>query len=320
MRSPSNKTLSPACPYTEKAFIMQSDATLSDQIAQPTIATSTSLSAATPRICQPLPHETARLMEAASAHNTLEDVDPITYTAGSKQSPETMACTLQPAASQSSQLDSMLLSKLPRELRDNIYREAVVEDKDIPIRVTCFETEGGERRRRLQIGHALMRVSKQTAQEVADIYYLENKFRITGDLIGKRAIRELSRLLTPWVGKVTKLGVSHSFLRSRSDLAKINFSISASQGRIVVKPESSSVQYHILAFDLGQGTAEPMSKTSNRICFCKTYKLALEHDGRDILSWIQEYMDLVLQSESQATYNVLLDVAHCWTCAGRNVI
>jgi len=223
---------------------------------------------------------------------------------------------------QSSQLDSALLSKLPRELRDKIYHDAVVEDNDVLIRVTPYVTEDGECRRRLEIGHALMRVCKQTREEVADIYYQENNFRVTQDLFERRAIRELSRFLTPWMEKITKLGISHTVVRVQFGLAKMNFSISAPQGRVVVEPEPSSVQLPAIAVDVGQGTADVVTTTSDRICFCKISKFALEHGGRDVLGWMVEYVDLVLQHGRQSDYDQLLDLApvHCWTCAGRNVI
>jgi hypothetical protein len=263
------------------------------------------------------------MMEAATALKTLDDTKSLTYTADVEQSPETMPYTAQPPTEQSSQLDSMLLSKLPRELRDKIYRDAVVEYKDIPIRVTAYATNDGERRRRLEIGHALMRACKQTRQEVAEIYYLENTFRVTEDLFEKRAIGELSRHLTPWVGKIAKLGVSHVFARNGVDLTKINFSISAFESGFVVEPESSSVRYLTYGLDVGQATARMVTQTSGKICFCKVSKLALEHDGRDVFSLLQDYVDLVLvKPECQVNYNHLLDLRpiHCWTCAGRNVI
>jgi len=257
------------------------------------------------------------MMETAIAPSTLDDTKHLTYTVDVKQFPGTMDSIVQPPTKQSSQLGSMLLSKLPRELRDKIYRDAVVEDKDIPIRVTPYVTEDGERRRRLEIGHALMRVCKQTRQEVAEIYYLENTFRIIDDSLEKRATRELSRLLTPWTQRMTKLGVSQTSVRSVYQ-TEINFSISASQGHIVIEPEPSNVQFSMIT--LGpSATTTCMTRYSDKVCFCKIFKLALKHDDRDIFSWMQEYVDLVLQSARQDEAN-LFDPVHCWTCGGRNAI
>lgn len=300
---------------------MQSEAASSGHTSHPTMATSTSHSAATPRTSRLLSRESASLMDAATAPNAGEDGKVLTYTAEVQQFSETMNCILHPATTQSSQLDSMLLSKLPRELRDKIYSDGVVEDKEIPIGVTCYETEDGEKRRRVQIEHPLMRACKQTREEVADIYYLENTFRVTDDLLEKRAITKLRGLLTPWTERIAKLGVSHTFVRGTSESAKINFSVSTSQGRIVVEPEPSSSQYPTFAYDLGAAFADRVTVTSDNICFCKMGKLALENDDCDLLSWMQEYAGLVQQPESRATYNDLLNlVLHCWTCAGRNVI
>jgi hypothetical protein len=320
MHSSSKNTPPSGFAVNDIAFVLQPDLTLSDETARLTTATSTSLSAATPRSSHLLPHEPASLMEVANVHNILEGTKVPTHTADVEHFSETTKCTMKSSTTQSSQLDSMLLSKLPRELRDKIYRDAVVEDNDIPIRVTPYVTEDGERRRRLQIGHALMRACKQTRQEVADIYYLENTFRITDDLLKKRAIRELSRLLTPWVQRTTGLGVSHELVRPKGDFAKINFSIFASQSRIVVEPEPSSLQYGTFLIDPVLATRIYVTMTSDELCFCKIFKLARKHEGRDVVSWMQEYVDLIIQSASQTEVSRLFDPVHCWTCAGRYVI
>jgi hypothetical protein len=311
-----NNTPPPDLAADDNFFALQPDVTLSDQNARQTMATSTSLSAATPRTSRLLPHESS-LMEAAIAPNTLNDAELFTYTVDVKQFP---ACNIQSPTKQSSQLDSMLLSKLPRELRDKIYQDTVVKDKEIPIGVTRYETEGGEQRRRLQIEHPLMRACRQTREEVSDIYYLENTFRITSDLFERRAVEELSSLLTPWAERMTKLGVSHELVRSKDDFAEINFSISASQGRIVVQPESSRVQYGTVAIDIGLATVDSVTMTYDRICFCKAFKLALKHDGSNVVIWMQEYVDLTLKSASQDELSRLFDSVYCWACAGRNVI
>ena len=313
MRSPGNENHSTNCPYHKKPFILQSDATPSDQTAQPTIATSRSLSAATPRTSRVVSHKSACLMEGADVHNTLKDTKLLTYTADIERSPKVMSCAAQPSKKQSSQLDSMLLTKLPRELRDKIYREAVVEVNDILIRVTRCKTEDGERRRRLQIGHALMSVSKQTRLEVADFYSLENKFRITEDLLEKRAIGELSRLLTPWGERMTKLGVSQELVPGRDDFVKIKFSISASQGRVFLEPEGFKAHEVDLLVDSYQATRDYEAVSCSKMCFCKILLLTVE--SRNILSWMEGYVDLVLQSLAQPK-----TLPHCWTCAGRIMI
>jgi hypothetical protein len=322
MRSSTKNTPPSDLAVDDNAFVLKPDAAPSDQAVQLNMATSTSLSAATPRTSRLLPHKPASMMETPIATDTLVDTKHLTYTADIKQFPETMDSIVKLPAKQSSQLDSMLLSKLPRELRDKIYRDAVVEDKDIPIHVTPYVTEDGERRRRrrLEIGHALMRACKQTRQEVADIYYLENTFRITNDLLENRVFRELSRLLTPWVQRMTELGVSHELVRPKGDFAKINFSIFASQGRIVVEPEPSSLQYGTFLIDPVLATRNYVTMTSDELCFCKIFKLARKHEGRDVVSWMQEYVDLIIQSASQTEVSHLFDPVHCWTCAGRYVI
>ena len=310
MRSPSNKSSPPACPCTRKAFVLQSGATLSDQTALPTMATSTSLSAATPPTSRLARHKSASLMEGVDVHNTLDTTKPLIYTADVKQFTENAKCIKYAHKTQSSQLDSMLFSKLPRELRDKIYRYAVVEDNDITIHVTRFKTKDGKRHRHLPIGHALLRVCKQTRQEVGDIYYLENKIRITGDLLEKRAIRELSRLLTPWGERMTKLGVTHELVRGRDSLMKTKFSISAHKGRVFLEPEGFSDHEVNSLIDSHFDPKEFAAVSCSKMCFCKTSKLTLE--SRDVLSWMEGYVDLVLQSLTEPK-----SLPHCWACAGR---
>jgi hypothetical protein len=314
MHQSSDKTLLPAYRFTGNAFIWQPDAGVSDQTAHPTTATSTPPSAATPRTGRLLPHTSANVMEAANVHNTLKATELLLYTADVKQCPEIMDCIVQPPAKQSSQLDSLLLSKLPRELRDKIYREAVVEKNEIPIRVLHYERDGVQRRY-LSFQHPLMRVCKQTRQEVADIDHLENTFRITNDMFDKRAIKALARHFAPWAGKVKKLGISHDFAQRDGDLAKINFSISASQGRIVVEPESFTVREMSFMLHASPGSTNRVTRIYHNMCFCKIHSLALENGCCDVLSWVQHYVHLVLTS--QAERNAM---PHCWTCAGRTII
>jgi hypothetical protein len=312
--SSDNNTTPPDFAIDDNVFALRPDVTLSDQTTHLTMVSSTSLSAATPRTSRLLQHEPASFMNAALVPNAHEEKDVFTCTVDAKQFPETMDRFTPPSTKQSSQLDSMLLSKLPRELRDKIYREAVVEEKDVPIRVLRYGPNGLQRRR-LHFQHPLMRVCRQTRQEVADIDHLENTFRITNDLFDERAISELRRHFTPWAGKLKKLGISHSFARRHGDPAKINFTISASQGRIIVEPESFSVQEMTVAVDIGMGTMNLTATTFKNMCFCKIHKLVLEKDCRDVLSWLQEYVDLVLKSQAERG-----TVPHCWTCAGRVII
>ena len=149
------------------------------------------------------------------------------------------------------------------------------------------------------------------------MYYLENTFRITDDLFEKRAIRELNRLLTPWAGRMTKLKVSHECARSDDEdgSAEFNFSISASHGRIVVEPESSNIQFTTYGIDLGQTWTVPRTEMSERLCFCKIFKLAMEHNGHDVLGWMQKYVDLVHKSQDEPN-----NLIHCWTCAGHVIL
>lgn len=319
MRQTTFRLVSPDPSSTRNTSILRSDVLFSNEISHPKMATCTSLSAATPRSSHLLPREPTSLMDTAIAPITTCDNKLLNYTADVQQGPDITECSTQPPTKQSAQLDSMLLTRLPRELRDKIYREAVLEDNEVPIHVTRFQTEDGEHRRCLQIEHPLMRACKQTRQEVSNIYYLENTFRITGDLIEKRAMRKLNRLLTPWAERMKELRVSHDFSRGGGCSATINFSVSATQGLTLVKPETCSLHLPVIIVnptDNNRDALGIMKSTSSKTCFCKIFNLTLQGDRRDILSWMQEYVDfIVLQTQTEQK-----SLPYCWNCSGDIII
>jgi hypothetical protein len=256
-----------------------------------------------------LPLELASLDDAAAA--------PLTPSASESTSPsedavgllpESTAILVKPATKQSSQLDSPLLSKLPRELRDKIYREAVLEDLEIPIQVASYKSKDGEHRCRLELEHALLLVCKQTRQEVADIYYLENVFRVTNDLFEIRAIRKLHQALCPWADKMKKLEISHEFAGKPFSTVEIDLSVSASQGRIVIEP-----LYHNIRD--GYQSMRDFRLSTTKMCYCKTLGIAAEHGEGNVLNWAQRYVDMILKYETRPRpINV-----YCWNCAGINI-
>jgi hypothetical protein len=323
VRPSTNETIPSDHHLTGNIFFLGPDVTSSNEPFHPANAISTSLSATTPRTCHLLPHEPASLMDAAKAPLTSDDTKLLTYTADVQQSSEVTECTSQSTTKQNSQLDSTLLSRLPRELRDKIWREAVIEDDEIPIRVTQYETEDGEHRHRLQIEHAMLRVCKQTRQEVADIYYLENVFCITDDLVETQCIRELSKFLAPWAERMKKLGVLHKYVPCKDnfsiepckdDFTEIKFSIYASQGRLHIELGTFSARRTFLTCDVEDGTtAWDSTTTYGNMCFCKVVGLAIEHGSGNVVDWVKDYADVVLQSELLRKYGG----PHCWDCAGR---
>lgn len=223
---------------------------------------------------------------------------------------------LGPCAKQSPQLESPLLSKLPRELRDQIWREIVVEDLEIPIHVAHYETKEGEHRRRLQIEHNLQLVCKQTRDEVSDIYYHENTFRITDDLFSERAVRELHRFLRPWAAKMTQLEISHEFVRSEGNTADINFAVELSEGKIAIKPHTFTAHLSTLRGD--QTGRMAWQSTFKEMCYCKILKIAWDHDGDGgtVLDWLKRYVDMIVLNQAESKYYV----PYCWTCACNVII
>lgn len=296
--------------FSSSIFTLQPVTTTSDQSSQPTATTCTSPSAATPRNSHLLTPGPANLVDAAVAPSILDGKEP---TGDVGQLLDSIGSMAEPQLKQSSQLDSTLLSRLPRELRDKIWREAVLEDIEIPTNVAHYETKDGEHRHRLQLEHALMLACKQTRHEVTEIYYLENTFRITNDLFEARAIRALNRALHPWADKMTKLEISHEYAINEHATAEIDFTVSTSQGRIVIEP---------LTFSVNRGNVRPiLSSSSPGMCFCSAFRLASAHGDGNVFSWVQEYVDFVATKEPVAKERVTCIYApYCWTCAGRIIV
>jgi hypothetical protein len=318
MRSPTDTTVRSDLSVIDLPYTVRSVVTLNSHYSNST-STSTSLSTVTPRIYRLLPHESASLTNAKTVPNTTGDTKLITCTGDVKQFSDIKENVIQPPSKHSPQLDSMLLSRLPRELRDKIYREAVLEDKEIPISVARYETKDGERRGCLQIEHALMHVCKQTRQEVADIYYLENVFFVNDGSFEERAIEKLSRLLAPWVERVKKVKISHTIVRSESNATEINFFVSASQGRIYIEPMASSLLLYRMDVNQKRGTVTRTTHSSTlpgTKCFCKARRLACGHESGGVFSWVQAYVDLVMQSQAVTGPKE----PYCWNCAGYIVV
>jgi hypothetical protein len=293
------------------ALFYQPDGMLSDHSSQVKTTTSTLISAATPRTSHLLPHESADFMDAAFAPEISTTNELPCFTTNLRQLPTTTRSLVKSFTKQSSQLDSPLLSKLPRELRDKIYREAVYEDVEIPINVASYKSKDGEHRRRLELEHALLLVCKQTRHEVADIYYLENTFCITNDLFEKRAISQLNRALRPWAEKITQLEIFHKLLVFGCCTADIDFSVSASQARILVEALTSNIRDPCT-------TEHIFYLIPARMCYCEALCLALAHGSGNVLDWVEQYVDMVVQS--QATQAAENGAPYCWTCAGHIII
>jgi hypothetical protein len=224
--------------------------------------------------------------------------------------PESTASLTESSTKQSSQLDSLLLSKLPRELRDKIYREAVLEDIEIPIHVAHYMSKDCEQCSRLELEPALMLVCKQTRQEVAEIYYLENTFRITNDLFEPRAIAQLSSALDPWADKIKELEISHEFWVNTFGTVEMDLSVSVSQGWITIEPLTHSIH------SLNKSTRVFAASTTNRLCYCEALILAVERSGDNVLNWAQKYVSMMVKRKVGARRYGM----YCWTCAGITTI
>jgi hypothetical protein len=310
MEAPSEKAAPQAVSVDDGHISLQRNVIRSDQSSQLTAATTTSLAAATPRTSRLFSHQSAFSTEATFAPNgpKINGLPCFTtsFTTNFDQFPVPTENAVLPYTHQSSQLDSLLLSKLPRELRDKIYREAVLEDIEIPVHVAHYDAKDGEHRHRLQLEHALMLVCKQTRHEVADIYLLENTFRVTNDLFEPRAIAQLNRALRPWAARTKRLEISHEWIRDQFATADIDFSISVSRDRILVNPQT------FVPYVMYEDKRMVRHPTVGKMCYCGILRLAAWHRDDNVVSWVQKYVDVVKRSQSEWRPNVL----YCWTCAG----
>lgn len=319
MQSASDRIATADSSFTGYTFTHPSDMASGDETSEATTPTATSLLAATPRTSQILSHGSAGLLDGAVVSTTPSDEKLTTYTTETIQLPAITESTTQQHTKQSSQLESTLLSRLPRELRDQIYREVVLEDDEIPIHVISYKTKTGKPRRALRIEHKLLQVCKQTRQEVADIYYLENTFCVSDDLFEKRAIRELGRFLTPWAERMNRLKVSHKFVHSLHVTAEISLFVSGNfEDRIYIEPGtvSARTQRSNVVLITDEGTLKEITETFSNVCFCDIFSLVAQRGVDNVLKWAQIYVHFILARQGKLTWHM----PHCWNCANRVVI
>ena len=109
----------------------------------------------------------------------------------------------------------------------------------------------------------------------------------------------------------------YSIAPCKDDFTEIEFSISVSQGRLLVEPGTFSARRSLLRWDPENWTtAWDSTTTYENMCFCKVVSLATENRSVNVVGWVKDYVNVVLQS------GVVLrnDPPHCWQCAGHMVI
>lgn len=229
------------------------------------------------------------------------------------------------------QSDSLLFSKLPGELRNRIWRLAVLDDTAIPLHVAHYKNRDGEYCSCVQIQHALMQVCKQAHHEVTDIYYLENTFRITQDFFYGRAMEVLVLAMKPWAAEMTRLEVTHDLMRDslrparRTMSVAMDLTVLSDEGRITVVPPLVDVEQGrgmqedladlVTLFSLGPSTSPAPPQ---KLCCCKIFALADKCAGRTLLEWVQQYVKLVRDSKPKVGECGF--IPHCWGCAGLELL
>jgi hypothetical protein len=214
------------------------------------------------------------------------------------------------------QPNCMLLNKLPGELRNEIIRLAVVEDEEIKPKVSrSYDDTTSYGTAKLELDHALMRTCKQLRQESAEIYFLENTFRLTDDFFtldiceqqhkaNERAIQALDHAFGPWASKIRRLGFSHAVCYDSRRFGG-------------VQPCLIQVEVHVLVCRRAQGEsgvylenarAHDAIACSQALCCCSVIQHAADNSPAGILEFVQGLVcmsDLVTGQRS---------LSYCWNC------
>jgi hypothetical protein len=128
--------------------------------------------------------------------------------------------------SAATQSDSMLLTKLPREMLVRIIRLAVVDEEDddiTPIITYTWDRRSRRSSGRIEIEHPILQTCKQLRRESAKIFFLENSFVLNCELpvvrspvprdvrsdMNEMAAATLARAFGSYASKVWLLVVSH---------------------------------------------------------------------------------------------------------------
>lgn len=227
------------------------------------------------------------------------------------------------------QLNSPLFSLLPGELRNEIIRFAVVEPSEIKPEIThSINVLTGKSTATLVIEHPLMLTCKRLRQESAEIYFLENTFRLTDEFFSEpptvtlptiesshqpqhkaneRAIQTLAHAFGPWASKLRRLGLSHAIcydatlgggMQQRRRRAEVDL--------YICRAAQEEPGIHLECV----GAHDPHTP-SVKLCFCGIAQHAAEHCTDGIFEFAQglvRMMDLKTGEHS---------LPHCWSCGLR---
>jgi len=227
------------------------------------------------------------------------------------------------------QLTSPLFSILPGELRNEIIRLAVVEPSDITPEIThSIDVLTGKSTAKLDIEHPLMQTCKRLRQESAEIYFLENTFRLTDQFFSgppvvtwpdnkssqqprhkanERAIKVLAQAFGPWASKVRKLGLSRVISYDLATYGNYMRRLRRAQVQLSIWRDAQTDQGTVHLEDL---EAHDVARVSSfKLCCCSISQHAAEHSsGADIFEVARGLvcmLDLATGPHS---------LPYCWTC------
>lgn len=229
------------------------------------------------------------------------------------------------------QPDSPFFIKFPGELRNRIYRLALLDDDDIAIHV-ALNNDHQETQEAvtgvtspvssrtsiyyLNLGHPLLQVCKQIRHEASDIYYMENTFEVTTCVFETpRALEKLGLALRPWAAKIATLSVTHHMHAAFGTFQRrlhMLFKISRRHDRLVIWGEES-LYWPGPAWYVQEPATIPEPVAVADVCTCKLDHLASENATGDVVQFLQRYAATIPKALAEATKQNTF-ISRCWAC------
>lgn len=243
------------------------------------------------------------------------------------------------------QKTSPLFKKLPGELRNEIIRLAIVSATETRPKITHTPTAlTGRSTAKLNLEPPLMQTCKALRQESAEIFFLENSFRLADEdffsqsplssdsnsnssseeqqrKTNSRAIKTLARAFGLWASQVRSLDVSHAICydttlygnpQTRWRRVQVHLSI---RRRDHDRERGSSSSAQVLEPDVYMETARAFDATSpsqQELCCCNISQRAVELgrgvDGFGLFEFAREIVRVVDEVAGQRA------LPHCWNC------
>lgn len=202
---------------------------------------------------------------------------------------------------------SRLLS-LAGELKNRIYRLAIVEEASINVEVLEMSRDEKTSTKTLALQSALLLVCKQTRFEAGEIYWVENNFTLTEDAFHPQPLAKLRGFFQPYMEKICNLSISHelvSFAHPHYPLIQVDLDIVKLEGAVTLDGTKPLAKIAV---------PPSVTELEPAVCTCVIADLAFYNNATDVLEWTEEYVELLSVRKEGPRGNVA--EKWCWTCAG----